>query len=194
MGENLFLSQQGGQFPGGEIGGVRSYPRRTWSALGTARAGQRAWVGWRGDSLGGNGAQVALLVPVKPPTPFCILPCTRVHHSCHVSTFQSSPLPKKTRGAHSLGEVGQTQALLSLERSEEVGVLKHSPFSASPLPQQVATPHAHSEGTAPGTKLGREGGGLLGMPRELADRTLQSQGKTSFPITAQRALRSTEDV
>ncbi|KAM9676673.1 uncharacterized protein ACBT57_004326 [Dama dama] len=54
-----------------------------------------------------------------------------------------------------------------------------SPISVPSLPTPLrrgpgATPQPDSEVTAPGTRLEREGAGLLAVPRELADKPLQS--------------------
>ena len=137
---------------------------------------------------------------IKPPPPFYIPSAPSSSPTAVTDQRSQPPLPTPV-GDQALPLPRRSWAdnyklFPHLGRSGEVAGLNHSPFPATPLPQQAATPHAQSEVTAPGIKLGREGDGLLAVPWELADTTLQSPGKkvSLFLITSQPALRPSEDV
>lgn len=72
MGQNLFSGQQGGQFPGGELGEVRSYPRSR-SPAGSARTGRRSRVGWTRAHWAETRPTFPLLARVNHPPPSSIL-------------------------------------------------------------------------------------------------------------------------
>lgn len=137
---------------------------------------------------------------IEPPPPFCIPSAPSSSPTAVTDQCSKPPLPTRV-GDQALtlpGEAGRTITSSSLtwgRVGKWGGGLKHSPFPATPLPQQAATPHAQSEVTAPGIKLGREGDGLLAVPWELTDTTLQSPGEKVplFRITSQPALRPSED-
>lgn len=124
MGTNLFASQRGGRFPGGELGGVRSYPRRSWNRPEAAGAGRKDRV----ERWGG----VSLTCACQPRSP--------VLHPRPTSTAVTDLRPEAprmgTRRAHPLGEAARTtQAFLSLGEGRGREKLKHLPFSTTqPMP------------------------------------------------------------
>lgn len=191
MGENLFSGRQGGQFPGGELGGVRSYPRRTWSPPGAPRAGRRGQVGLSGTLRAEMGPTRPLLL-VSTPLPRSASPTA-------VANASSEPC-SRTRRAHPprRSRADNGRLFFRLGRCEDVGGgggynTCHS-LPPSP-PQHVAPLHAHqrSRGAGYHTGEGRRWPGAA--PRELADTTLRSPGKTSlFRITSQPELKLAVDV
>lgn len=189
MGENLSSSQQGGRFPGRELGGVRSYPSAC-SPPGTARAGGEGrtgsgWVGSgrvEGSSRGGNVASFSLLALVNPAPPFCTLV-----YSCHGSAFRVSSSflpPARGLGAHTPWDKlsGPFRLFFHVGRSGNRGNenTRHS-LQALP-PPATSCPSAHlTRGDTAGHQTGKSRWAVVRSWKP-ADTTLQShRGKVTFP-------------
>lgn len=126
-----------------------------------------------------------LPAPVNPPPAFGIprtsSSSTAVADQRPKPPHPPHPTPAGPWCAHSLGEAEGTMTTLP-QRGEgwARGRVNSRPSLQHPFPAS-ATPQPDSEVTAPGTRLEREGTGLLAVPWELADKPLQSPAENRIP-------------
>lgn len=149
---------------------------------------------------------------VNPSLPFCILTAPQsLPHSCHGSALRASPHLRPTPAGNTGTRLprkswADTSGLFfHFGEKEEVGevgargvkALGHSlQYLPAPL-QQVVPPRAHSEVTAPGTKLLREGDACSHLSWAGGrDPTVTGKTVSVFPITSPRhpTIKRTEAV
>lgn len=153
----------------GKLAASRSYPRRDLEAPGAAAAGRGSGVGLSRTRSAEMELRFPFPEPVNPP-PFGIPPGTSCSPQLSPISVPSLPTPSPAgpRCAHSLGDGEGTMTTLPQRGEGARGAGKTLALLCCPFPAS-ATPLSDSEVTASGTKLEREGAGLLAVPWKLKD-------------------------